>query len=359
MPPGLPKIVRDNLAKARSAAIAAVEVYNRPGGRFRTAHYIILMIIAWTSLFHAIFFRRGVRPWYRKRGMKKAVRYEYVDGDHKHWDLSECLKQYFQDQNPSERANLQFLLGLRNKIEHRHLPELDPVLYGECQGALMNFEEMLVAEFGSGFALTDSLAVSLQFSCAMPDERAAAIRGLASSKARGVLEYIEKFRGGLPADILSSTKYSFSVFLIPKIANRQSAADIAVEFVPYDSTKSEEMEQLKKVVALLREKQVPVANMDLMKPGEVKEQVKKHIPFEFNINTHTCAWKYYKIRPDGRSKDPEKTKSDYCIYDRVHKDYLYTQAWVEFLVMKLSDSRTYKEVTGQKQPSSHPRGTSV
>jgi len=359
MPPGLPKIVRDNLAKARSAAVAAVEVYNRPGDHFRTAHYIILMIIAWTSLFHAIFFGRGIQPWYRKRGMRKAIRYEYVDGEHKHWDLSECLKQYFHDQNPPERANLQFLLGLRNKIEHRHLPEFDPVLYGECQGALMNFEGMLVTKFGSRFALTDSLAVSLQFSCAMPDERAAAIRGLASSKARGVLEYIEKFRGGLPADILSSTKYSFSVFLIPKIANRQSGADIAVEFVPYDSSRPEEMEQLKRVVALLREKQIPVANVNLMRPGEVVEQVKKLLSFLFNMNAHTCAWKYYKVRPDGRSKNPEKTKSDYCIYDRAHNDYLYTPAWVELLIKNLSDPRTYEEVTGQKEPSSHSGEKSI
>jgi len=43
-----------------------------------------------------------------------------------HWELSECLKEYLADKNPSERANLQFLVGLRHKIEHRHLPESTP-----------------------------------------------------------------------------------------------------------------------------------------------------------------------------------------------------------------------------------------
>ena len=33
------------------------------------------------------------------------------------------------------------LVALRNKIEHRDHPELDPALYGECQATLMNFEE--------------------------------------------------------------------------------------------------------------------------------------------------------------------------------------------------------------------------
>lgn len=37
MPKGLSSAVRDNLEKCRSAAIAAVDVYNRPGPRFRTA----------------------------------------------------------------------------------------------------------------------------------------------------------------------------------------------------------------------------------------------------------------------------------------------------------------------------------
>jgi hypothetical protein len=46
MSKGLPVAVRDNLEKCRSAAIAAVDTYNRPGPRFRTAHYIVLIVIA-------------------------------------------------------------------------------------------------------------------------------------------------------------------------------------------------------------------------------------------------------------------------------------------------------------------------
>jgi Domain of unknown function (DUF3644) len=57
-----------------------------------------------------------------------VVRYVKIDGDPKHWELSECLKQHYGDKNPPERRNLEFLIGLRNKIEHRHLPELDPAL---------------------------------------------------------------------------------------------------------------------------------------------------------------------------------------------------------------------------------------
>jgi hypothetical protein len=38
MAKGLPHATKENLEKCRSAAIAAVDAYNRPGPRFRTAH---------------------------------------------------------------------------------------------------------------------------------------------------------------------------------------------------------------------------------------------------------------------------------------------------------------------------------
>lgn len=83
---GLPQTVRDNLEKCRAAAIASVDAYNRPGPRFRTAHYIVLIIIAWTALFHAIFYNRGGRPWYRRAVKGTGIRYVRIDGEPKHWD---------------------------------------------------------------------------------------------------------------------------------------------------------------------------------------------------------------------------------------------------------------------------------
>jgi hypothetical protein len=136
----LSKIVKVNLHKCRSAALAAVEVYNRPGPRFRTAHYLVMITIAWNALFHAIFYNRGKRPWYRKKtsGSRTGIRYQKIDGEPRHWDLSECIRQYWGTVNAPERHNLEFIVGLRNKIEHRDLPELDASLYGECQAALLN-----------------------------------------------------------------------------------------------------------------------------------------------------------------------------------------------------------------------------
>lgn len=43
------------LESSINSAFTAVETYNRPRTSFRIENYIILMIIAWTKLFHAYF----------------------------------------------------------------------------------------------------------------------------------------------------------------------------------------------------------------------------------------------------------------------------------------------------------------
>lgn len=343
MPRGLPQNVKDNLEKARSAAIAAVETYNRPGARFRTAQFIVLIVMAWTALLHAYFYRKRRNPWYRMKTNGKSVRYVKVDGDPKHWELSECLRQRYLDQTPPERSNLQFLIGLRDKIEHRHLPVLDASLYGECQASLLNFESFLVAEFGARYALTDQLALALQFSQIQPEERARATKTALTGVAKSVTGYIERFRTALPPATLSSMKYSFSVFLVPRVANRASTADAAVQFIRVDEASAEEIARLEKLNVLIKEKHIPIANFGLFKPGDVVARVQDQVP-EMTISLHTAAWRFYKVRPSKGAGKPERTDAKYCVYDQVHGDYVYTEAWVNKLASELTDPAVLAKV---------------
>jgi hypothetical protein len=347
MPKSLPRGARDNIEKCRAATIAAVDVYNRPGPRFRTAHFIVLIVMAWTALFHAIFYRKRRKPWYKKKGKNpKGDRYVHIDGEPKHWELSECLAQHFGGNNPPERKNLEFLIGLRNKIEHRHLPELDAGLYGECQAALLNLEELLTSEFGARHALTEQLAVSLQFSRLIPSEKKKAARELATGVARSVKDYVETFRGGLPSSTLNSTKYSFNVFLVPKVANKKDLADTAIEFIKVDEGNKDELARLEKLNVLIKEKHIPIANLDLYKPTQAVAKVQAQLPHKFTIASHTAAWQYFKVRPSGAATKPEVTDAKYCVYDAAHKDYLYTEAWVDKLVKDLADAREFQAIIG-------------
>ena len=347
---GLPQNVHDNLEKARSSAIAAVTIYNTPGLSFRIPLFLVLIVISWTAFFHALFFKKREKPWYRKKSSKK--RYEYVDGEPKYWELSKCLKQHYKDNHPPERKNLEFLIGLRNKIEHRNLPKFEPRIYGQCQAALMNLEDALIKEFGDKFGLSDQLMISLQFSRVTSDEKKKAIKKLVTGEVKKVEEYIEKFHSGLGWEVLNSQKYSFRVFLVPKVVNRESAADTSVEFINAKNLTKEDLERrIKSKNVLIKEKQIftPILNLYHYRPSDVVKELEKRLPIKVSMNVHTNAWKYFEVRPPRNDKQPEMTETKYCVYDKVHRDYLYTEAWINKLTKALSDPDSYKAITGRKQ----------
>lgn len=345
MPRGLPKTVKDNIEKARESAISAVGAYNQPGPKFRAAQFTVLINIAWVALFHAIFYKQGKKPWYKNAN----GHFDRIDGDPKHWDLTKCLNEYFaSDSGNPVKVNLEFLIALRNKIEHRHLPELDPSLYGECQAALMNFEELLTAKFGEKYALSEQLAVSLQFTRQMPDAKKQATRRLAKNDVKSVKDYVERYRGNLPSAVLNSTKYSFNVFLVPRLENRESASDAAVSFVNFDEASDEEKDRMEKLNVLIKEKHIPIVNLDLYKASEVVNLVNEECPHYVSQNAHTAAWKYFKVRPRSGASDPRKCLTDFCIYDKAHRDYLYTDAWVKKLKIQFSNASNFEKITGRK-----------
>jgi hypothetical protein len=248
--PRLPDEVKTHLTKARESALLAVETYNRPGTNFRSGGFIVLMCIAWTALFHAIFFRRRTRPFYRKQS--HARHFQVVDGDRKAWELATCAQEFWGGNNPPARANVMFFVGLRNKIEHRSMPSLDVSIFGECQALLFNFEDLLVTEFGEKYALNESLSLALQFSRIRSERQDAAIRTLHKSLARNISSYVDAFRSSLSTEVLNDPRFSYKVFLIPKPANRESSSDISVEWVKFDPLQADEMDRYDRIVSLIK-----------------------------------------------------------------------------------------------------------
>ena len=106
-------LTKSNLEKCQVTAIAAVDSYNRPGPRFRTALYVVLIVMAWQAFFHAYYYKRNRKPWYQSRTSrhKKGMRYERADGEPKHWDRSKCLAEYFRDRQPPERKESRIPAG--------------------------------------------------------------------------------------------------------------------------------------------------------------------------------------------------------------------------------------------------------
>ncbi len=196
---GLPRKVKILIEKSRESALLAVEVYNKPNTSFRTGGYIVLMHIAWTSLFHAIFERDGVKYFYKEKNKR---RYRRVDGEKKAWELKDCIRNYYKNENPPEEKNLEFFIKLRNKIEHRFLPQLDIDIFGECQAMLINYENLLVKEFGEKYTLEENLVFTLQLSSYYQKEQKGVIKEKMAKEYKNVKQFIERYRHNLSLEVV-------------------------------------------------------------------------------------------------------------------------------------------------------------
>ncbi len=336
---GLSLEVKNLLAKARESAVLAVETYNRPSANFRSGAYVVLMVIAWTSLSRAVFLRRRIKPYYRKQNSR---RFQKIDGDYRCWELAECLRQQYKNENPPVRKNLEFFVGLRNKIEHRSMPALDVDIFGECQSMLINFEDLICSEFGDRYAINGGLSLAIQSSRLSVKQKAPSGNSKEAKTFSLVKAYVDQFRSSLSTEIYSDLAYSFKVYLVPKVGAHASKDAVAVEWVKYDPSKPEEMKQYEKVVALIKPKEIRVANLDLLRPGEVAKKVAAAIGKVFNVgHHHVICYRHFNARPGKGAPDPKACDTRYCFYDVAHRDYLYTQEWVDHLVKSLSENSIY------------------
>jgi hypothetical protein len=317
---GLPYKVSNLLQKAKDSAILAVEIYNKPTIIFRSGGFIVLMCIAWNSLLQAIFETKGVKYFYRLEN----GRYKMIDGDKKAWELDKLVDEFY---NPDGaiKSNLKFFIAIRNKIEHRYMPNLDPEIAGECQALLLNFEELIVQEYGAKYSLVDSLFIPLQIT-----ERKRVLPKTKDEKK--IIEFINTFRSALSDEVTYDPKYSFKAILIPKIGNHFNTSDIAIEFIKFNVNNSQEMEKYERMIVAIKEKQVAVTNAGKYPPGGVLRKINELINIDVNMNWHTEMWKKYRVRPESKDLNKAECNTKYCQYDVAHKDYVYTNDWINMLI---------------------------
>src|SRR3989344_208138 len=115
------------LKKAKESALLAVGIYNNPGVTFRSGSYIVLMVIAWNALLQAIFLKRE-ENFFEQDAEGKAV---LIDGEKKALAIRKLIAKYFSDGNNPIRKNLELLILIRDKLEHRFAPQLDEQIFGE------------------------------------------------------------------------------------------------------------------------------------------------------------------------------------------------------------------------------------
>jgi hypothetical protein len=290
-----------------------VETYNKPAIKFKSGGYIVLMVISWIALFHAIFFRQKKKPYHKKNN-----RFVKKDGDYCYWGLSTCITKYFgADVNNPIRKNLEFFVPLRNIVEHKSIPEIDSDIFAECQAMLLNYDKIMEKEFGTKYCLRESLSFALQL---YPSSKSLNNAIISNPSTKPIVDFIKAYRSGITTGINNSGEYAFKAFLI-QVANHQTKNTLPIQFVAYDKLDDTQKNNVNRVAALVKNKfvQVPVTNKDLLKPGIVVEKVQTALgnpkitkngkeKDRFNMDTHTRCWKKYQVRPENGNQNPELTK---------------------------------------------------
>jgi hypothetical protein len=333
---GESNIVKQLLRKAKDSALLAIEFYNKPAVSFKSEGFITMMCIAWTSLFHAYFFKNKIKPYYRTSQKGKRPRFVKIKEklpngniieDYKWWELTECIKQYFKEKNNGVRKNLEFFSGLRNLIVHRNLPELDSSLFAECQANILNFNNYLINLFGVKHRIDFMLSFSLQMFQQPTNFIEASKDVLKKKNAEEIVEFIKSFRSSLTDDIFSSPEYSFKAFLI-KVKNHESKDALALRVID-EKDLTEEQKQLLKDIVLVLKREI---NVDAVPAKykltyyELREVLKNEIPsIKFNRHFHNIKKEILSKHPDlvhQRKLDPNNPKSqkkDFYSHDIVKK----------------------------------------
>lgn len=338
------------LSAACDEAVLAVRLYNDATEARAFEGFVVHMHVAWLYLLHARFVRDKID--YRYPDKDNPRRFLKVDGEYKRWELARCVEERWPDPNDPVRKNLEFFIGLRNRIEHRHARQdknLALAVSGHAQALLLNFEGELTSTFGVGCSLATVLRFPL-FVGTFTAEGSEALLKLRGQLPASLKRFIAEFHDGLTEQTAADARFELRLRVV--LEQVQRGGDVpAIQFTRWDDMSEEERELVtnlgKRGLAVIREQKRAVVGHGLLRPNEAMRRVAAAIPFRFTSHHFLQAWQIKGIRPRSGDSHPERTDERYCVYDQLARSYGYTEAWVKWLVRKCTTEEGFEAVTGR------------
>lgn len=326
------------LQSSKAEVLLAVDLYNRSGHERQLEAFIVHMNLGWTKLLQARTEKTGGSLIVKDdRGRRR----KHPEGGYLYKPLRDLLTEQFSDNDP-RRNNIVFFIGLRNQIEHRHESKIAALVVGRTQALLINYEQTLVEWFGQDEALGSELRFPL-FVSAITGDAVEAVKRVRAQVPKGVLDWVQDFDASLEPGLTADQGFDFRIYLIPHTGPK-SEADASMTFIREDDLTDEQRAAVEQFRTIIREKHVPVEDLNRFKAGEVVEQVNAGLEADFNGYMHSQSWKAFKARPLTGAANPAATRPEFCIYNAAFEQYTYTSAWIEYLVRHLSDPKEYAEV---------------
>lgn len=211
--------------KSREAISAAVSVYNNPLIQWKSEIFIVNCVISWMYALHAYYKREGIDYRYKKNGDVQKT----PEGRERYWELSRCLDVVECPLSDPVKANLRYIIAIRNEIEHRISDNIDRHIEAKLQAAALNLEKFLTAEFGPAFGVAGALGAAIQMAALRPEQVEAMKRAATPAVIEAANAALED---PLSEEMLNSPEYAYRVWLVPRIVNHKNQADYIGQFAP-------------------------------------------------------------------------------------------------------------------------------
>lgn len=330
-------------------ACLAVRLYNDSAEARAFEGFVIHMHLAWLYLLHAQFIRDDVDYRYWDQNYKRRL--VKIDGEPKMWELERSMKERWPAETDPVRANLALFIRLRNRLEHRHAHADDALmltLSGHAHALLVNYESELTDQFGENESLALRLRLPIFVGTFTPQGEQA-LRRFRKTLPSGLRGFVTEYESGLDDATVNDSRYEFRLRAMVELAPKDPDA-VAMQFTRYSDMTEDEREMVQELgrrgQVITRDRKQPVSGLGRLMPKPAAAQVEAGIPFVFNQNHFTAAWKRKRIRPPKGDPDPHHTNPDFCEYDEPTKSYRYTRAYVNHLIKKCSTTTGFEEITG-------------
>lgn len=139
---------RHLLRNARSAILAAIEIYNKPTITYRDEMVVVLLINAWELALKALLLQNGCSVFYRTRQGESPRSLSLTDA------LEKAQAYLPRELNRlALTRNLQMMITYRDSVIHFYASnDLRAVMYGLAQASILNFRDLLSLSFGENMS---------------------------------------------------------------------------------------------------------------------------------------------------------------------------------------------------------------
>jgi hypothetical protein len=309
------------LVKAREAMLFAVQAFNNPTSYFKSEIFIVASCIAWTYLLHHYYRTASVDYIYRKPDGQpnKTPR-----GAVRHYDLQKCLNIPDCPLDKITVLNLEFILAIRNEIEHQKTSRIDDTISAKLQACVLNFNHHLTALFGHRYGLDRELSMALQFSGINPSQKNELVHF--GDLPAHIQSFNRVFEEGLSDEEFNDPRYAYRVALVQKTVANRKKADQVIEFVKAGSEDEKNINRI-----LLKDREKPK-----FRPKDILAKAHELGFGGFKMLHHSRLWK---------EKDAKSPKKGFGV--EISGQWYWYEQWLDEVIRHCQENEAnYRGATG-------------